>query len=129
MWQTIVAVLAAILILLWFMRGYFVQRMMRIPAISGEELEQKMKDGAVLVDVRQEHEYKRGHIPGAVHVAAEAAERDFHKKYPDKDAAYIFYCSAGIRSDIVMDQLTKQGYTNLHSFKKVKRYKGDLVRG
>jgi rhodanese-related sulfurtransferase len=50
-------------------------------------------------------------------------------KHWDKNGKYVFYCSSGLRSDIVMDLLKKQGYTNLYSFKKMKRYKGELARG
>lgn len=127
MWQTIIAVLLAILIILWFMRGYFVQRMIRIPAISNADLELLMQEeDAVLVDVRRDKEYRKGHIPGAVHVDAEVAEKEFPKLYPDRDHPYIFYCTAGVRSDIVMDQLKRAGYTNLHSYKRLKRYNGEL---
>ena len=127
MLQTIIAILVAILVLIWFMRGYFIQRMMRIPAISQEEMERlRNEENAVLLDNRTEKEYRSGHIPGAVHLQAEHAQSSFAGKYPDKERPYIFYCSSGMRSDIVMDQLKAQGYTNLHSFKRLKRYQGEL---
>ncbi len=128
--QTFIAILIGVLILLWFMRGYFIQKMVRIPAITREELDRLMQEeDAVLVDCRREREYRHGHIPGAVNMEAERAEEEFAKLYPDKDHPYVFYCVSGMRSDIVMEQLRKQGYTNLHSFKKIKRYKDPLVQG
>ncbi|MDI9502106.1 MAG: rhodanese-like domain-containing protein [Peptoniphilaceae bacterium] len=128
-WQKLIAAIIGILVILWFMRSYFFQQARRIPAISPEEMDDLLANGAVLVDVRRKEEYQAGHIPGAVHMRAEEAEKNFSRRFPDKNGKYVFYCSSGLRSDIVMDLLKKQGYTNLYSFKKMKRYKGELARG
>ncbi|WP_294538245.1 rhodanese-like domain-containing protein [uncultured Rhodoblastus sp.] len=61
----------------------------------------------VLVDVREDHEWAGGHIPGAVHAPlsrfAEAAD-----KLP-KDKSLIFYCQGGVRSKRALDTAKEWG--------------------
>ena len=42
----------------------------RIPKgeITIEEFNEKMKQGAIAIDVRSPQEYKEGHIPGAINI-------------------------------------------------------------
>lgn len=68
-----------------------------------------------LVDVREESEWARGHIPGAVHLSKGVIERDIEQAFPDKDAPLVLYCGGGFRSALVADNLQKMGYTNVIS--------------
>ena len=43
----------------------------------------------VLIDTREESEWARGHIPGAVHLSKGIIERDIEKTVPDKDATVV----------------------------------------
>ncbi|MGA9940057.1 MAG: rhodanese-like domain-containing protein, partial [Candidatus Acidiferrales bacterium] len=52
----------------------------------------------VLIDTREESEWARGHIPGAVHLSKGIIERDIEKTVPDKDATVVLYCGGGFRS-------------------------------
>src|SRR5580698_5473710 len=67
---------------------------------------------AVLVDVREDHEWSAGHVKGAVHMSKGTIERDVEAKYPDKDTRLVLYCGGGFRSALVADNLQKMGYTN-----------------
>jgi rhodanese-related sulfurtransferase len=69
-------------------------------------------DSAVLVDVREDHEYAAGHVKGAVHLSKGIIERDIEAKYPDKDTTLVLYCGGGFRSALVADNLSKMGYKN-----------------
>ena len=69
-------------------------------------------DPAVLVDVREDHEYAAGHVKGAVHLSKGIIERDIEAKYPDKDTTFVLYCGGGFRSALVADNLSKMGYKN-----------------
>lgn len=68
-----------------------------------------------LVDVREAHEWEKGHIPGAVHLGKGIIERDIEKKFPDPDAEIVLYCGGGYRSALVAENLQKMGYTNVVS--------------
>ena len=72
-------------------------------------------DKFVLVDVREESEYAKGHIPGAVHLGKGVIERDIEEKYPDPATPFILYCGGGFRSALAGDNIQKMGYTNVIS--------------
>lgn len=69
----------------------------------------------VLVDVREESEWGRGHLPGAVHLGKGIIERDIEQRVPDTDTKLILYCGGGFRSALSADNLQKMGYTNVES--------------
>ncbi len=68
-----------------------------------------------LVDVREDSEWEKGHIPGAIHLGKGVIERDVETAIPEKDAAIILYCGGGFRSALSADNLQKMGYTNVLS--------------
>jgi len=69
----------------------------------------------LLVDVREDHEWSKGHLPGAVHMGRGVIERDIEQKIPDTETKLILYCGGGYRSVLVADNLQKMGYTNVES--------------
>ncbi len=69
----------------------------------------------ILVDTREDSEWARGHIPGAIHLSKGIIERDIERAIPDKEAAIILYCGGGFRSALAADNLQKMGYHNVIS--------------
>jgi rhodanese-related sulfurtransferase len=69
----------------------------------------------LLVDVREDNEWERGHIPGAVHMGRGVIERDIEQAVPDHAAQLVLYCGGGFRSALAADNLQKMGYTNVIS--------------
>jgi rhodanese-related sulfurtransferase len=69
----------------------------------------------VLVDVREDSEWARGHIPGAIHLCKGIIERDVEKTIPDKATQVVLYCGGGFRSALAADNLQKMGYSNVIS--------------
>jgi rhodanese-related sulfurtransferase len=69
----------------------------------------------ILVDVREESEWARGHIPNAVHLGKGIIERDIEKAIPEKGATVVLYCGGGFRSALAAENLQKMGYTNVIS--------------
>jgi len=69
----------------------------------------------LLVDVREESEWAKGHVPGAVHLGKGVIERDIEARVPDAAAALVLYCGGGYRSALAADNLQKMGYTNVLS--------------
>ena len=68
-----------------------------------------------LVDVREESEWARGHLPGATHLSKGVIERDIEKRIPDHDAEIVLYCGGGFRSALAADNLQRMGYRNVIS--------------
>jgi rhodanese-related sulfurtransferase len=69
----------------------------------------------VLVDVREESEWAKDHLPGAVHLGKGIIERDVEQKVPDTATPLVLYCGGGFRSALAADNLGKMGYTNVIS--------------
>ena len=69
----------------------------------------------VLVDTREDSEWARGHIPGAIHLSRGVIERDIEKTIPDKETTVVLYCGGGFRSALAADNLQKMGYRNVIS--------------
>jgi rhodanese-related sulfurtransferase len=69
----------------------------------------------ILVDTREDAEWARGHIPGAIHLGRGIIERDIEKTIPDKATPIVLYCGGGFRSALAADNLQKMGYRNVIS--------------
>jgi rhodanese-related sulfurtransferase len=89
----------------------------RIGETNVEEVKAKLDRGGAfyLVDVREESEWSKGHLPNAVHLGKGIIERDIEKKINNTDAEIILYCGGGFRSALAADNLQKMGYTKVLS--------------
>lgn len=67
------------------------------------------------IDVREDLEWQKGHLPFAEHIGKGVIERDIEKIIPEKDCEIILYCGGGFRSAMAADNLQKMGYTNVWS--------------
>ncbi len=69
----------------------------------------------LLVDTREDDEWRGGRIAGALHLGKGVIERDIEAKIPDKDADIVLYCGGGFRSVLAAEALQKMGYTRVSS--------------
>lgn len=72
-------------------------------------------DDFLLIDTREDDEWAKGHIPGAIHIGKGVIERDIEAKVPDINREMILYCGGGFRSALAADNLQKMGYTKVIS--------------
>jgi rhodanese-related sulfurtransferase len=72
-------------------------------------------DRFLLIDVREESEYAKDHLPGAIHLGKGIIERDIEQRIPDTTTELVLYCGGGFRSALAADNLQKMGYTNVLS--------------
>jgi rhodanese-related sulfurtransferase len=89
----------------------------RIREVGIDEVKQKLDAGDkfLLVDVREESEFAKDHLAGAIHLGKGVIERDIETRIPDVNAPIILYCGGGFRSAIAADNLQRMGYTNVLS--------------
>jgi sulfur-carrier protein adenylyltransferase/sulfurtransferase len=66
-----------------------------------------------LLDVRENDEWRAGHLPGALHLSRSWFELQVDDKLPDKEADIIVYCAGGNRSALVAVDLDDLGYTSV----------------
>jgi rhodanese-related sulfurtransferase len=69
----------------------------------------------VLLDVREDHEWQKGHALQAVHLGKGILERDLEKMFPDPNTEIIMYCGGGFRSALTAEAAQKLGYTKVFS--------------
>jgi shikimate kinase/rhodanese-related sulfurtransferase len=72
-------------------------------------------DKFLLIDVREESEFAKDHLPGAIHLGKGVIERDVEQRVPDTSTPLVLYCGGGYRSALAADNLQKMGYTNVLS--------------
>jgi rhodanese-related sulfurtransferase len=89
----------------------------RIREVTIHDVERRRQAGErfVLLDVREEAEWQRGHLPGAKHLCKGILERDVEGMFPDPATDLVLYCGGGYRSALAADTLQKMGYTNVTS--------------
>jgi rhodanese-related sulfurtransferase len=80
-------------------------------------VKQKLDQGEAfyLIDVREDHEWDQGHIPGAMHLGRGIIERDIAKVIADKHAELVLYCGGGFRSALAAYNLQQMGYQQVYS--------------
>lgn len=94
----------------------------RIQELSADELLSLLREsgrsGAAalhLFDVREDHEWQAGHIPGAQHLGRGILERDIERTLPNLDSDIVLYCGGGYRSALAADSLARLGYRRVRS--------------
>lgn len=89
----------------------------RVKEISIQEVQRKLDAGEdfKFIDVREDHEWEKGHAAKAEHLGRGIIERDIENVVPDKHAEIVLYCGGGYRSALAADNLQKMGYTNVLS--------------
>ena len=76
---------------------------------------QESGDDFLLVDVREESEFAKGRLPGAIHLGKGVLERDIEKVVPDPSTKIVMYCGGGYRSALAADAAQRMGYTSVIS--------------
>jgi len=84
--------------------------------ISQEEAKERIDNGVLFIDVREQDEYDSGHIVGAVLSPVGNIGNDIVNIVKDKDTEILIYCRSGNRSKVASDALVQLGYTNVYDF-------------
>jgi rhodanese-related sulfurtransferase len=89
----------------------------RVRETTVDEIKSRLDRGDkfVLVDVREESEWQKDHLPGAIHMSKGVIERDVEQRVPDLNTEMVLYCGGGFRSALAADNLQKMGYANVIS--------------
>lgn len=91
------------------------------------KLMMELDDGHVIVDVRREDEYAKGHIPGAILIPNESIGTEQPAELPDLDQIILVYCRSGRRSKEASQKLADIGYTNVYEFGGIVDWTGEIV--
>lgn len=88
-----------------------------IPYISVEELKMIQNEGSVIIlDAREMEEFEVSHLENAVFIGyTNFSEEKFSTLFKDKKTPIVVYCSLGIRSENISENLKKMGYENVRN--------------
>lgn len=92
----------------------------RIREIGADELNAKLAEPLedwVLIDVRENDEFRAGHLPGARGIGRGVLEYHIADEVPETDTEIVLYCRGGNRSALAADSLQTMGYTNVLSLR------------
>jgi rhodanese-related sulfurtransferase len=89
----------------------------RVRETTVDEVKARLDRGEkfTLVDVREDSEFAKDHLPGALHLGKGVIERDIEARVPELDSELVLYCGGGFRSALAADNLQKMGYKNVIS--------------
>jgi Rhodanese-related sulfurtransferase len=92
----------------------------RITEVSTEEVEAKITDPhwqGILIDVRENDEFRAGHLKGARGIGRGVLEYHIADEVPDTDREIVLYCRGGNRSALAADSLQQMGYSRVFSMR------------
>src|SRR5947207_11856891 len=89
----------------------------RVNEITVEQARERLAKNpqAILMDVREDHEWQKQHAAEAVHLGKGILERDLENLYPDPNTEIIMYCGGGFRSVLTAAAAQQMGYKNVSS--------------
>jgi len=90
----------------------FAMKLRAAGTISPAAARERLKQGALLVDVRTVAEYNAGHLTNAVNIPLGEIKETLPRRVPDKSKVLLLHCRSGRHSGIAEQQLRALGYTN-----------------
>lgn len=72
-------------------------------------------EDAVMLDVREQSEFKGGHIINAIHIPLSKLGNEIDRLSKHKDKPVIAYCRSGSRSVGACSTLKQHGFENVHN--------------
>lgn len=95
--------------------------------VTNEELLERVKNGGIILDVREEAEYAFGHIEGSTSIPMGELEERLHELNKNEEIYVI--CRSGTRSDLAAQKLVKYGFSKVYNvLPGMNSWKGDLVK-
>jgi len=85
----------------------------RMSFVSPDNARKYLRQGALVVDVREAGEYRGGHLPKAVNIPLGELRNSLPRRVTDKNQVLLLHCLSGTRSGIAKRQLKGMGYTNV----------------
>jgi phage shock protein E len=84
----------------------------RAGQISARDAQAHLKNGALVIDVRNPGEFNSGHLPNAINLPLSKIAGDLPHRVEDKNQVLLLHCHSGMRSGMAKKKLRSLGYTN-----------------
>jgi phage shock protein E len=106
--------------------GYLYIR--RAGQVSSKDAAEYLKNGAMIVDVRNPDEFEAGHLMRAQNMPVDRIEMLATSMIKDKNKLLLLHCSSGMRSSRAKKKLEALGYKNVFNLGSYERA-GKIVTG
>ena len=83
--------------------------------VDPQEALQRQRAGALVVDVREPHEWARGHVKGAEHISLDDLPVRLRDGVLPREGEILFICASGNRSLNAAALAAETGYRNVAS--------------
>ena len=80
--------------------------------ISIEDAQAHLKNGALIIDVRNAGEFNSAHLPNAINLPLGEIAAALPHRVKNKNQVLLLHCHSGMRSGMAKKKLQKLGYTN-----------------
>lgn len=92
-----------------------IERKYDFPTITADSLQVHLEDSNfVILDTREDEEFRVSHIPGAVEFGYDDPDFDILSNV-DKSDTIVVYCSIGVRSENIAEELQERGFNNVYN--------------
>jgi len=102
-WTTIL-VIAAIVAVIFMIK--------KSGQISAKDAVEKLKNGALVIDVRSAGEFSSGHLAKAINIPLDEIETALPKRVKDRNQVLLLHCASVMRSGMAKGKLKSMGYSN-----------------
>lgn len=82
--------------------------------IDGKQARELVANGALLLDVRTQEEFRAGHIDGAKNISVSDLGSRMGELGKNKDRAIVVYCRSGARSAHAATMIRGAGFMQVH---------------
>ena len=89
---------------------YFIMK--KSGQISAKDALEKLKNGALVIDVRSPGEFNAGNLAKAINIPMDEIETALLKRVKDKNQVLLLHCASGMRSGAAKQKLKGMGYAN-----------------
>ena len=77
-------------------------------------MKNKIKQGAIIIDVRSKQEYNEGHIQDAINIPDHEINNNIENIVRNKNQLVVLYCQSGSRSQNAYIKMLRKGYKNVY---------------
>ncbi len=88
---------------------------------------EKIKQGALLIDVRTAQEFQQGHLSDALNIDYEQTNKIAQSIGSNKHRLVVLYCRSGRRASVAMKALNNMGYDNIYNAQAFKKMQAALI--
>ena len=96
-----------------------------INKVTCDEMKELVKDGAILIDVRETNEYDEGHLDNSINISYTVIGDKIKYITTDKESKIVVYCKSGARSNKAYNTLKSLGYNNIYDLGSINNCNGN----